>query len=133
MSIDPSSLIYDRTKDDVLNETDKGFYRYTDLNRIEGFMEQLSAEFQLRINTKTDWARGDYVYVSDLVRIQNNLASLKRVIRGYNDTPLLPETLSFLTYEQANNIEKILFDIDSLVTLWSDSFRESGTFYAGEE
>jgi len=78
------------------------------------------------------WEYQDDFILSEADRIINNINVLRSIITLYNDTPKTPETMRFLDYIKANNIEKILFDIDELVNNMVANFRYSETFYSGE-
>lgn len=80
----------------------------------------------------SEWQIIDDFTLDEANRIINNINVLRSIIALYNDTPSTPETMRFLDYIKANNIEKILFDIDKLVNNMVANFRYSGTFYSGE-
>ena len=119
-------LIYDRTASDVetaLNNPGsnthlKGSYNYTDLNRIESWCEYLENNLQKygvseHIEMKKDWNMKDYPTRKHLDRIRNNINTLKDFCYA-----LTTETIVYnntMNYEQANVLEKILFDINSYI------------------
>jgi hypothetical protein len=83
----------------------KGAYNYSDLNRVERAVAEISEIANLGLVTKTNWAMWDVPTVSDMSRYIENI----RVIRThYNINIDIPTTMNNLTYETANNIEKIL-------------------------
>ena len=83
----------------------KGAYNYSDLNRVERAVAEISSMAGLSLSTKTDWAMWDIPKRSDMERYLNNI----RAIRRFCDSALpLPESMDYLTYEYANNIELIL-------------------------
>ena len=47
-------------------------------------------------------------------------------------TPETPETMRALNYVKANNIERILQDLDTLITNMEQAWFFSGALYAGE-
>ena len=133
-----SSLIFDRTELDVENKTSKGFYNYTDLNRVEEWCKYLSEKlsslsYNVEITTKVDWTRLNMFVSSALERIRTNVQAIKSAFYPYSTTPTIPLNLNLLNIEKANNIEKILFDIDELLTKTEYGFRYSNTFFSGEE
>ena len=135
-------LIYDRTQSDVnyaLNNPGstsflKGTYNYTDLNRIESWCEYIAQQLNLynyfvNITTKTDWTMEDFPTKSELKRIRDNVESLKNAFISFTN---VPDSLEKMTYEKANDLEKVLYEIDKLIKNMIASFLYSGTFYSGE-
>lgn len=118
------NLIYDRLLSDVEealnnpNSTEhlKGSYNHTDLNRVETWCKYLKDilqdyGFNENLNIKTNWNMRDYPTRVHIDRIRNNIQALKEFCKG-----LTTETITYnntLNYEQANILEKILFDINS--------------------
>lgn len=128
------NLIFDRTQNDLEQKTPKGYYNYTDLNRIEAWCEYLanlltSYSYPVSIAIKKDWTMSDLPNANDMERIRGNVNGIKTAFHAYTD---VPENLNYMTIEKANNIEKILFEIDRLVKNMSSEFRYSNTFNAGE-
>lgn len=131
------ALIYDRTQADLVNKTEKGYHNYTDINRIEewcGYLAELltSYGYVVHITTKTDWKMTDYRKASEIERIRSNIAAIENAYAIMKNTPQLPNTLNPIDIERANAIEKILFDINLLITNMKASFLYCGTFNAGE-
>lgn len=130
--------VYDRLQWDVDNGTDKGFMNYHDLNRIETNCKFLAEVligygYPVVVVTKTDWKRTDFPYLSELERIAGNIQLLKDNFYALPTTPALPDNLEVMYYYKLNDIEKILFDLNSVIDLMIKSFRYCGTFYAGGE
>lgn len=82
----------------------KGAYNYTDLNRVESAVAELSEYMGLGLITKTDWNNWDIPMTSDMNRYYGNV---KTIINAFPDVgfPELPYNMQNLTYETANNIE----------------------------
>lgn len=78
------------------------------------------------------WQTKDDFTLDEADRIINNINALRSVIALYNDTPATPETMRFLDYIKANDIEKILFDIDNHITWIKSYFIKSGVGRAGQ-
>jgi hypothetical protein len=138
-------LIFDRTPADVeyarnnpsAEEWLKGCYNYIDLNRVEEWCKYLSNllnsyGYGNLINGKTDWGINDIQTVEQMARYLNNVKILMETFILKKDTPKLPDTINKLTYSQANDIEKILYDINELIDKMEAIFRYSGTFYSSE-
>lgn len=119
-------LIYDRTASDVetaLNNPGsnthlKGSYNYTDLNRVESWCEYLENilkkyGFSETLVIKTDWNMRNYPTRTHIDRIRSNIDTLKEFCYA-----LTTETIIYnntMNYEQANVLEKILYDIDHYI------------------
>ncbi len=117
------NLIYDRLLSDVeeaLNNSDssenlKGSYNYTDLNRIEtwcNYLKEVLQDYGLNKNLeiKTNWHMRDYPTRTQVDRIRNNIQTLREFCKGLTTKTIIYNNT--LNYEQANTLEKILFDIN---------------------
>ena len=67
-----NTLIFDRTVDDLINDTDKAYIAYTDLNRVEEACKYLAGLFGVSINTKV-WAMEDFRTESEMSRLLENI------------------------------------------------------------
>lgn len=110
-------LIYDRTKLDIINLTSKGHYNYIDLNRIESWCQYLaerltSYSYTVSILTKTNWTMLDFPTQSEMERIRQNINTLKQAYFSFTQ---IPGNLEYMTWEKANDIEKILNEIDYIL------------------
>lgn len=85
----------------------KGAYNYTDLNRVENAVKELSEKLGLTLTTKTDWAMWDIPRSSDMERYLANVKAIREYIGSSTE---LPDSMDNLTYTDANNIEKILVE-----------------------
>ena len=128
------NLIFDRTQNDLEQNTSKGYYNYTDLNRVETWCEYLanlltSYSYPVNIQVKKDWQMSDLPNTDDMERIRKNVNAIKTAFHAYTDAP---ENLNYMTIEKANAIEKILSEINFLTKNMISCFRYSNTFNAGE-
>lgn len=89
-------------------EAAKGGYNYADLNRVEAAVKELAAELGLNLVTKTNWTRWDIPISSEMERYLGNVAAIRDACPGDVEFPTLPSSMSGLTYQGANNIEKVL-------------------------
>lgn len=131
------SLITDRTRADVVNQTDKGFYNASDLNRVGAAVQYVAERFAAQgytvaVSPKTDWLASDIPTASELETYRQNIATLRALIAVMKSTPETPETMRFLDYIKANDIERILLDLDTLLTNAALAWYQSGELYAGE-
>ena len=83
----------------------KGAYNYSDLNRVERAVAEISDIAKLSLVTKTDWTMWDIPRESDMIRFLDNIKFLRN---RYSIEISLPDAMANLTYETANNIEKIV-------------------------
>lgn len=108
------TLITDRTPDDVTNRTPlKCAADYVCLNRVEEACAYIAEYLGVSIQTKT-WNMEDWRKESDMVRIRNNIQTLIDAYYVKNSTPNLPSRIRYASVTEANNIEKILRDIDDM-------------------
>lgn len=92
-------------------EAAKGAYNYTDLNRVEAAAAELAEMLGLSLVTKTDWTLWDIPTTSDMDRYLSNIVAIRDACPGEAEFPDLPSTMNSLTYESANNIEKVLMQV----------------------
>ena len=83
----------------------KGAYNYSDLNRVERAVAEISDRASLGLVTKTDWGAWDIPRTADMTRYLGNIKAIKT---KYGINIPLPDSMENLTYEVANNIEAIL-------------------------
>lgn len=86
----------------------KGAYNYSDLNRVELAVAEISKHFGLQLTTKTDWGPWDVPIQSDMARYLSNVSAIREKCPDNGSLPTLPPSLYSMTYETANAIEKIL-------------------------
>lgn len=133
-------LVTDRTAEDVTSGKDKGSYMAIDMNRVGAAMNYVAdrlkeAGYAPHISPKTDWKDGEWMTPADQSVYLEDLAELRKQFALLHSTPEVPprilatgiKTNDGLTFAWANNIEKILIDIDMLLTNMT-----AGVFYAGE-
>lgn len=136
--------LFYRTVNDILNDTDRNYINFTDLNRIETRMQELTTELNKykyisHINTKTNWQKQtstneitNIPLKTHLERIRNNLKLLIKYYYTYSTTPELPNTLENLTIYKANDVEKILYDLHLIINSMKNTFIYCGTVECGE-
>lgn len=89
-------------------EAAKGAYNYTDLNRVETAVADLATKLGLTLTTKIDWTIWDIPVESDMERYLSNVVTIRDACPGNYEFPPIPDSMNYLTYEGANNIEKVL-------------------------
>lgn len=130
-------LITDRTRADVANQTDKGFYNASDLNRVGAAVEYVAGRFAALgyacpVTVKKDWLTSDAPTASQLETYRQNIVALRGQIAVMPTTPKAPDSMAGLTYTEANSIEQILLDLDALLTNAAAAWYQSGELFAGE-
>lgn len=125
----------------VTNRGSTAKYNYTDLNRVEAAFEYLRDKmngqfgFNLNLTIKKDWTRADLGQLgaqSLMEAYRQNVVKIRGAITQKAETPQTPNTMRNLTWQQANDIEKILQDVECLLERMPFAFRHSGTFSAGQ-
>lgn len=120
--------------------TDRGsgaFYNASDLNRVGDAVRYLAKRFTdygyaVAVSPKADWSESDTPTASQMETYRLNIAHLRAVIAIMASTPETPETMRALNYVKANNIERILQDLDALIANMEQAWFFSGNLYAGE-
>ena len=131
------SLITDRTRADVVNQTDKGFYNASDLNRVGAAVQYVAERFAAQgyavtVYPKTDWLASDIPTAAELETYRQNIVTLRALLAVMPTTPEAPDSMAGLTYTEANSIEQILLDLDALLTNAALAWYQSGELFAGE-
>ena len=61
-----------------------------------------------------------------------DVAAIRAALAVYADTPETPADMENLTFFEANDIERILLDVDALVTNMMAAWYYTGELYSGE-
>ena len=116
----------------------KGCYNFSDMNRVELAVQELSERLTElgytppALQTKTTWSTVDVPTKADFDRYFGNVDALKQVLPTFPSTPATPTTAQRFDYLKANDLEKILLDIDTAATNLMQSWYFSGDIFAGE-
>ena len=116
----------------------KGRYSYTDMNRVENAVATLSGTLKRlgyihpNLTIKTDWTRSDRPTREDMDRYFGNVDMLRKSIPVFPSTPTTPTTGKRLDYARANDLEKILEDIDNVSSMIPKSWLHAGDVFVGE-
>lgn len=139
------NLIYDRTAEDVqaarkqrgkVTTPLKGCYNAADMNRVAAAVAEIAAElnsagYKVEITPRT-FAESDIIRRAQWAQYLENVQTLRDAIAVRASTPELPAADAKLDYVGANNIEKILADLDELLGWMKYSQKYCGTFAAGQ-
>lgn len=131
-------LVTDRTQQDVTDGTEKGCYNASDLNRVGAAMEYLKnrlndSGYNVQVSPKTTWKESDSPTDDTMTAYLGFLGTLRNVLTLPDETPELPSSMNHLTFESANDIERILEIIDGAITLMVNAYWYSGELYSGED
>lgn len=121
----------------ITTRAEPGAYGKTDLNRVASAMAYLSQRFasagySVPVSSPTDWANGDIPRKDDLNAYLEDLRRIRAALTAMDTTPAAPESMDYLTWAKANDIEKILVDVDDALGRLLLSPFYSGEIYSGE-
>lgn len=121
----------------ITNRTKKGHYETTDLNRVGEAMKYVAARLRscgwdVDVSPRTDWKWTDRVTLAEAQRYLRNLRKIREALVLFASTPPLPGDARPFNAEEANNIEKILLDVEAMVQLTIDGYLFSDDLYSGE-
>lgn len=115
----------------------KGAYNASDLNRVGAAVAYVAGRlngygYAVTVNPKQDWTGSDIPTAGQMAAYLRDVDTLRGAIAVMNSTPPTPDSASGLTWREANDIEKILLDVDELLTRMAAAWFYSGDLYAGE-
>lgn len=115
----------------------KGAYNYEDMNRVESavaFVANRLSELGYFVfpEVKATWNVTDHPTKADMDRYFGNIALLRAALPLYQTTPKAPTTSKKMDYLVANDIEKILSDIDRQIATINQSWYYAGDVFTGE-
>lgn len=123
----------------ITNRGPGTFYNASDLNRVKAACADLYQRFTdygyliaVYEPVVNHWTEGKTPTVGQLDRDLGNITALRDAITALSTTPKTPETMRFLDYLKANDIERILQDLNTLITNMEQAWFFSGDLYAGE-
>lgn len=130
-------LVTDRTLQDVIDGTEKGWYSDIDLNRVGSAMSYLRDRlnengYSINIDPRVDWKDTEKGYDDDMVYYLECVGTIQGAFRHPVYSPNVPKSIRFLSYQSANDIERILEITDELLTNSLQFLFYSGELYSGE-
>lgn len=162
MAFDFTTLVTDRTEADYrhweelrnkgfLNMTDaeraewltgnmKGAYNKGDLNRVGEALNYLHDKlneagyitYPLTFTAKTNWTVASIPTADDLTYYLKCVSNIRKALTLFANTPPAPTDTGALSIDEANNIEKILIDVELLINNMLSARYFCGDLYAGE-
>ena len=112
----------------------KGAYNASDLNRVGSAVEYLtdtlySMGYNVPTVPKDDWTETDIPMQSQMDIYINNIQLLRDILPYV--APDAPETAAGLSYQSSNNIEEILYTLESVLLAMKENFklRQANTLF----
>ncbi len=101
----------------ITDRTEPGKYDWQDFNRVGAFVKDVvkvltQAGYEADVITKTDWTRTSIQTRQEMDQYIANIQALRKILAFPPNTPTAPDTIRFLTYQRANDIERILLDLE---------------------
>ena len=128
-------FVTDRTQADVDARNAKGTYNTTDLNRVISNCNTLvqllnDAGYPVSISwSRTTWTRTQIPTTDQMQEFLDNVNAIKAALP--NNAPNAPASMAYLTYQGATDIEKILQEIDRLLTGLMTIYPRAGAAISG--
>ena len=150
-------MIYDRTIEDVtqaleirknyvqkglpieqaqIDILERGTLTINTINRIENKIQELQNKFNEiyyfcgDVSIKNWQYSQIFYYETEFTRILHNIELLMQAFYVKDDTPQIPEIDVY--FQNINDMEKILYDLETVYNDMQLLFRECGTFECGE-
>ena len=113
----------------------KGCLRYTDLNRVEeGIVlvgEKIKqAGFSVSLLPKKEWTKDDIPKSSDIERMLTNIGRIRDIGIYMTHTPEAPTDVR-LDWSKANDIERILYDVELMLVPKTETYIYCGEIISG--
>ena len=117
----------------------KGAYNPSDLNRVGTVLNYLRDKLKESgyltnklFTMRTDWKNTDIPTMAEFTAYIEAVETIRRGMSHKATTPPTPENTGSLDYQEANDIEQILIDIDSLINTMLKARLFMGEFFCGE-
>lgn len=117
----------------------KGAYNVSDLNRVGSALnyirDRLAAAGYVAsdiFTAKSNWSIGEVPTAANLTDYLNAVETVRSAMSRFGTTPKTPKNTGSLDYMEANNIEKILFDVNTLITNMLQARHYCGDLFSGE-
>lgn len=114
-------LITDRTAADVSAGRRKGYYNALDLIRVGEAVLYVQSilngktGFNISVSAKTDWQLDDIPTRAQMNTYLENIRRIHSIVQEYLTTATIPGNMDSLTWKEANAIESILIDAETMM------------------
>ena len=123
--------IYNRTIEDIVNQTAIAYCNAVDMNRLDGNCAALSEMFGLIFNSHAEWQMEGLPTEDEFARILSSIESFRIAFPLPSSEPNTPVN-PLNTWQKWNDAEKILYDLYMLYHANKVDFAYAGEFYSGE-
>ena len=117
----------------------KGAYNSSDLNRVGAalnFVRDRLAEFGYlpagAFTARVDWNEGEIPTAAEVTNYLSYVSTVRESFVRLPTTPPVPADARRLTYREANDIEQIILDVNTLISNMIAAWYFSGELYCGE-
>lgn len=133
------SAMTDEEKAEWNSGTMKGSYNISDLNRVGEALNYLRDALALAsyipplvFTAKTNWTTDDIPTAEDFSYYINAVSVIREALAQFATTPPTPADTGGLDFNEANDIEKILIDVNILLNNMLAARYYAGEIFAGE-
>lgn len=114
------TLVFDRTASDVSGGTDKGYYNFTDANRVQEAVEYVvdritEKGYNVTIQTGISFYEDQIFRTSGFTDWLNNLSAVYGVFTLDASIKRPPSSLQNFGYLTANSIEEMLYHVNDSI------------------
>lgn len=118
----------------------KGSYHSSDLNRVGEALNYLRDRlakagyitYSTDFTAKTNWTIASIPTAADLTYYLKSVSNIREAMAQFENTPPAPIDTGALNIDEANNIEKILIDVETLINNMLSARLYCGDVFAGE-
>ena len=125
--------VTNRTLDDALARNELGVLNASDLNRIDGNMQELAKKLGVTIAPAKNWTNSSIPVVSDYERIINSTKAVRSALKVPEPMPEVP-TMPLNSFDKYNAIEKIQLMLYTQYRVLQDAKIFAGDgYYSGDK
>ena len=125
--------VTNRTLDDVLARNELGVLNASDLNRIDGNMQELAKNLGITIAPAKNWTNSSIPVVSDYEQIINSTKAVRSALKVPEPMPEVP-AMPLNSFDKYNAIEKIQLMLYTQYRILQDAKIFAGEgYYSGDK
>lgn len=115
----------------------KGAYNTSDLNRVGHAVDYIAKRLQgmgysVTVSPKIDWSVVDIPTPEQMEQYLDDVRTLRAAFAQLPSTPQVPDDMDRLKWQEANNIERVLLDVNALITNIMATWVQSGMVQSGQ-